>query len=66
LRNTPRFELAASDFDLRFPVFVNHSRFAVAAVDLSESSRVSRTRSSSIEFWLICTIRNRASPPRST
>jgi len=38
----------------------------LAAVDLSELSRASKTRTSSIEFWLILRARNRTPPPCHT
>jgi acid phosphatase (class A) len=38
LRNTPRFALAASDFDLRFPVFVNHFSCALDAEITEEAA----------------------------
>ena len=38
LRNTPRFDLAASDFDLRFPVFVSHFSCALDAEITEEAA----------------------------
>ena len=45
---------------------VSPLQFVVAAVDLSELSRASKTRTSSIEFWLILRARNRTPPPCHT